>query len=245
MVNRNGSQEKSEAPPYVSFKTVWNFLDKLGEIGTPPRIDRSVWGDTLSGGYGFQLMAALRFLTLIDENGTSQPELRGIADDVPNRKIWLRDRLVNFYGNSIQQLDLSQATMAQLQEAFRDAYSVTGATLNKAISFFLGAARAGEIPLSPYIERNVRRRTTTGKTKKKTKPAPKAKPTGEQTPAAGADSTPEDGDKHERIVTLKSGGTVRVSLSYNAFKLSPEDRKFVFDLIDKIQGYESKEGTGE
>ena len=35
-------------------------------------------------------------------------------------------------------------------------------------------------------------------------------------------------------------------MSYNAFKLSKEDRDFVFDLVDKIQSYESKGGgSGE
>lgn len=240
----NTTGDKSDAPPYVSFRTLWNFLDRLGEIGVPPRIDRSVWGDALSGAYGFQLMAALRFLRLIDDSGKVLPPtddrfgLRDIAGDVGDRKRWLYESLISFYDPRIQALDLSEVTMQQLQETFRESFSVTGATLDKSISFFLGAARAAEIPLSPYIEKNVRKRSTTTRPRKK-KTSTKVKVTDEQPPPSGAVS--EQTDKHERIVTLKSGGTVRISLDYNPFKLSQDDRTFVYDLIDKIQSYESGE----
>jgi len=246
MANRNGKDEGAEAPPYVSFRTLWNFLDRLGDIGTPPRIDRSVWGDSLSGGYGFQLMAALRFLGLTSLDGVASAELRPIAEDVTARRSWLRERLVNSYDARIRNLDLSQATMQQLQEAFRDSYSISGATSEKAVSFFLHAAKAAEIPLSPYIERNVRRRTTATRAKKKPKAQGKPKSAATTQKAADAQTPPPDeGERHERIITLHSGGTVRVSMSYNAFKLSKEDRDFVFDLVDKIQGYESKGGDSE
>lgn len=243
MVTQTDKEGKAEAPPYVSFKTLWNFLDKLGEVGTPPRIDRSVWGDNLSGGYGFQLMAALRFLGLADDEGMASGELRQIAEDVAVRKKWLRERLVSFYGEPIRKLDLAHATMQQLQEAFRASYSVTGATSDKSISFFLGAARAGEIPLSPYIERNVRRRSTTNKPRRKPKPPQQiVNLEGKVAAASGAVGTLDDGDKHERIITLRSGGTVKLSLDYNPFKLSKADRDFLFLLIDKIQGYEGEGG---
>lgn len=40
-----------------------------------------------------------------------------------------------------------------------------------------------------------------------------------------------------KTISLKSGGTVTVSGSFNLFSLSSEDRKFVFDLIDKLENY--------
>ena len=49
----------------------------------------------------------------------------------------------------------------------------------------------------------------------------------------------------ERIVTLRSGGTVRVLLDYNPFKLTAEDRDFVFGLIGMIQNYEAGTHDGD
>jgi len=41
----------------------------------------------------------------------------------------------------------------------------------------------------------------------------------------------------EKSVSLSSGGTVTLSLSYDPFALSEEDRKFVFELVDKLKAY--------
>lgn len=235
--------EKAAAPPYVAFKTFWNFLERLGEIGTPPRIDRSVWGDRLSGAYGSQLMAAMRFLGLIDEAGNADPELRGMAEDREFRPIGLQARLETAYRPAIEDLDLSQATMQQLQDKFRETYSVSGETFDKAISFFTHAAKAAGIHLSPYIERSMKKRTMTGKPKRKRKTVqPKG---GAAKPSANgsASDTNGGGDAHHRIVTLRTGGTVKLTLDYNPFKLDDPDRTFVFGLIDMIQTYET--GGGE
>jgi hypothetical protein len=42
-----------------------------------------------------------------------------------------------------------------------------------------------------------------------------------------------------RTVELKSGGTLTVMASMDVFKLTPDDRNFVFSLIDKLNEYEN------
>jgi len=230
---------KENAPPYVAFKTLWNFLDRLGEIGTPPRIDRSVWSDSLSGAYGSQLMAALRFLGLIDETGNADRELKIMAEDVGQRRQILELRLAEAYLPALgDDLDLSQATMAQLQDRFRETYAISGETFDKAISFFTHAAQAAGVKLSPYIERSMKKRTAAGKPKLQKRSRTKRGPS-KQTKDDQAQSPFVGPDAHERIITLKSGGTVKLSLDYNAFRLSAVDRLFVFGLIDAVQEYES------
>ena len=164
-------ETKVDAPPYVAFKTLTNFLDKLGQIGTPPRIDRSVWGDSLSGAYGAQLMAALRFLELIDENGYASGDLRTVAENAESRKTYLRERLLKLYEPGLYDggLDLGEVTPAQLEEAFRETYKLSGATLTKAISFLVHAAKAADLPISPYVERKTRQRSAPAKSRRKTK----------------------------------------------------------------------------
>ena len=53
---------RKHLPPYVSYRTFYNFIERLQQH-MPSRIDRSYWGELLSGSNGTQLMAALRFLS--------------------------------------------------------------------------------------------------------------------------------------------------------------------------------------
>jgi len=232
------TEKQKVSPPYVAFRTLWNFLDRLGEVGTPPRIDRTVWRDNLSGAYGSQLMAALRFLKLIDDEGNADPDLKRMAEDGAMRKSILSTRLTDVYAPAISGLDLSAATSGQLNERFRENYSVTAATFDKAIAFFLQAAQAADIPLSTYIAKKTRQRSPN----KKPKAKPRAASSTAKKPAAptGAGSTSsDDNDASERIVTLHSGGVMKMILTVNPFKLSKSDREFVFGIIDRIQEYET------
>ena len=72
------------------------------------------------------------------------------------------------------------ATRAQLEDEFKK-YEITGATLRKAISFFLHAANFAEIPLSPYFGK-ISAGAATRKPARKRPPAPKTPPSGSQTP---------------------------------------------------------------
>lgn len=82
------------------------------------------------------------------------------------------------------------------------------------------------------------------KTGRSTTPKPKQKPTTppetrtetqQKTPAVqGTDS----GSSYK--ISLRSGGMVTVTCSANLWDLSPEDREFLFGLIDKVKGYEAQ-----
>jgi len=72
------NKPRRHLPPYVSYRTFQNFIDGLKQR-MPARIDRSYWGDRLSGSTGTQLMAALRFLRLIDAGGVPTDRLRRLV----------------------------------------------------------------------------------------------------------------------------------------------------------------------
>ena len=66
-----GGSEQSKSirtPPYTSYRTFKTFIQDLHEHGVPSRIDRSVLTH-FSGVVGTQLMHALRFLGLVEEQG--------------------------------------------------------------------------------------------------------------------------------------------------------------------------------
>lgn len=142
-------EAKRPAPPYVGFKTFTNFLDWLRE-GIPQQIDRSFWGSRLSGAYGSQTVAALRFFGLLDKDNRPQPPLEAlVVADAEGRAKLLADLLRKHYPE-VFALGLSNATAKQLRDEFGK-YPVDNSTVGKAIAFFLGAAKYAKVPLSSFI----------------------------------------------------------------------------------------------
>ena len=79
-MSSGGSERLRSAgtPPYTSYRTFRTFIDDLHEHGIPSRIDRSVL-TRFSGVVGTQLMHALRFLGLIEDDGRPTQHLRELV----------------------------------------------------------------------------------------------------------------------------------------------------------------------
>jgi len=159
---------KPAAPPYVSFRTFLNFLEWLNEDGVPSRLDRSFWGERLSGATGIQLMGALRFLGLIGDNNRPQPKLEDMAKNPGERMTIIREHLSKCYASAIQGLDLERASLGELEDRFR-IYSIERETLRKALAFFIHAAEYSGMPLSSYITKKTRATKKTDGAKKHTR----------------------------------------------------------------------------
>ena len=69
----------SGTPPYTSYRTFKTFIEDLHEHGVPSRIDRSVL-TRFSGVVGTQLMHALRFLGLIEDDGRPTERLKATGE---------------------------------------------------------------------------------------------------------------------------------------------------------------------
>lgn len=173
---------KSAKPPYVSFRTFLNFLEWLHEeIVIPDRLDRSFWGERLSGATGPQLMSTLRFLGLIDDDNRPQRKLQDMAKKPDERKTIIREQLLKCYAGAVQGLDLEKATPGQLEEGFRT-YSISGETLRKALAFFIHATEYCGVALSPHITKKSRTAKRTNEAKKRTRPARRRLPEEELPP---------------------------------------------------------------
>jgi len=161
MVRNKG---RKRLPPYVSYRTFQNFTDGLQQ-GIPARIDRSYWSDRLSGSTGIQLMSALRFLGLIDANGTPTNRLRLLASTrgIPRTEI-LKEVTTEAFSFLLEgSFDLQSSTYAQLQEAFHNTFELTDGVSRKCVKFFVELASAAGMPLSPFIAKRVRSiRSSTG-----------------------------------------------------------------------------------
>jgi len=162
------TKERKPLPPYLSYKTLRNFLDSM-KVTLPSRIDRSVM-PSLSGANQGALITALKFLELVADDGTPTPNLARLAKaQDAERKKFLKEIITSaFIFLFTEPFNLRSATPRQLEEQFSTKTSATGETIKKCIAFFLAAAKDGDIELSPYLKKM--RYTKTARTPRRTAP---------------------------------------------------------------------------
>jgi hypothetical protein len=148
---------RKHLPPYVSYRTFYNFIERLQQH-IPSRIDRSYWGELLSGSNGTQLMAALRFLYLIDINGKPMEMLKRLVEAKGEQRTRiLHDIADDAYGFVLKSsLDLGSATYAQLVEVFHNTFQLTDDVSRKCVKFFIALAADAGLKVSPFITRKTR-----------------------------------------------------------------------------------------
>ncbi len=159
MISEKG---RKHLPPYVSYRTFYNFLERL-EQHIPSRIDRSYWGDLLSGSTGIQLMSALRFLNLIDANGKPTEQLKPLVAAKGDLRTPLLRKITNESYDFVcsSPLDLGNATYAELREVFHDTFRLTDDVSRKCVKFFIALAKDSGMTLSPFITKGIRSTHTT------------------------------------------------------------------------------------
>jgi len=147
----NDKKQKT-SPPYVAWRTFINFISSLRETGLPSQINRSVMSN-LSYSTQAQLLAALRSLGMTDAIGTPTQTLAQLVEgSEENQAIVIKQMLNDRYGFVLKTLDLARATPDELEKQFRE-IGITGSTVDRAVAFFLGAAEAASLQLSPHLKK--------------------------------------------------------------------------------------------
>jgi hypothetical protein len=221
--------EKKQAAVYVGWTTFKNSLTQLAE-GVPNVIDRTAFPGQ-SGGVQSQLLAGLKFLGLIDESGKPTQDLHGLAvRDEAARKEAMKRLLQERYA-ALFDLGLDKATPGQLAEALSKHYNVSGDTRDKAMRFFLLAAKYSGVKVSRFLAKGagVRKPRAARRGASNSNDAETDPPAPDATPSTTA-----------RTVTLASGGSLTLSADFDVFTISAEDRAFVFGLIDSLIEYEKQ-----
>jgi hypothetical protein len=155
----------SGTPPYTSYRTFKTFIEDLHERGVPSRIDRSVL-TRFSGVVGTQLMHALRFLGLIEDDGRPTERLKGLVKahgtgSWPER---LLELLHQEYAPMFA-IDLETATPSHFNEAFRKAFPAADAVVQKCVTFFLYAANDAGVRISGRVLKGRKPRSLTPRKK--------------------------------------------------------------------------------
>jgi hypothetical protein len=169
----SGSPERarsSGAPPYTSYRTFKTFIHDLQEHGVPSRIDRSVL-TRFSGVVGTQLMHALRFLGLIEDDGRPTSRLKELmkAQDAGHWPETFLELLRQEYSPMFA-IDLETATPSHFNEAFRKAFPAADAVVQKCVTFFLYAANDAGVKVSGRVLKGRKPRAMTPR-RKPPKPA--------------------------------------------------------------------------
>jgi len=146
--------EKALTPAYGSFKTFTSFVNEVRDTGhIPLRVDRSLM-TKLSGSAANETMATLRFLGLISDTAEPTPVFeKYVMATEEERKPVMETILQAAYPFLFNKtgFDIKRASGAQVSELFREAASVNGSTLARAISFFLAAAKEAGVQVSPNV----------------------------------------------------------------------------------------------
>ena len=155
----------SGTPPYTSYRTFKTFIEDLHEHGVPSRIDRSVL-TRFSGVVGTQLMHALRFLGLIEDDGRPTERLKGLVK-AHGTGSWSA-RLLELLGHEYAPMfaiDLETATPSHFNEAFRKAFPAADAVVQKCVTFFLYAANDAGVRISGRVLKGRKPRSLTPRRK--------------------------------------------------------------------------------
>lgn len=160
----------SGTPPYTSYRTFKTFIEDLHEHGVPSRIDRSVL-TRFSGVVGTQLMHALRFLGLIEDDGRPTERLKALvkAHGTGNWSERFLELLRHEYAPMFA-IDLETATPSHFSEAFRKAFPAADAVVQKCVTFFLYAANDAGVKISGRVLKGRKPRSLTPR-RKPAKPA--------------------------------------------------------------------------
>ena len=228
MTDTRNDEERVAPAVYLPFRTFIGAFDVF-DHGIPRRIDRSMWRSQ-SGVVQGQIMMALRFFSLIDQNDEPTPALQRFVNGKEKRKEHIAALLQHSY-LSIFEHDLTKTTGKMLSEEF-DSYRVTGETKRKAIAFFLQAARFAELPMHPLLSSSVRSSAASNQ-KRKRKANGTAKTPNE--PVSVVQPSQENSQTDRKSFRLKSGAEIDIRISANWLELPSDERQFIFDLIDLLQ----------
>lgn len=137
--------------PYMSFGGLKNLIEKLQKDGIPQRFDGSFFGNQ-SGSLTAQVRGSLRYFDLIDDEKQPTQLLRELVSaDEPGRIQILRGMAEAKFADAIA-LGQTNGTKGQLEQVFRSR-GLNGATVTKAVAFYLGLAEYTGLPVSSYFKK--------------------------------------------------------------------------------------------
>ena len=238
----NSSSSSSPGAPYLSFKTFRSGVQSLRANALPTHIDRSVW-PSKSGADQTTLLAAFRFLGLIDANNAVRPRLQELVaakEDTDTEKEVLCGILREHYADLFA-LNLETITPSQFAEAIGE-YGPNRTTRDRARRFFLKAAAHCGVKMSSLLTAR-KPRGTGAKANGASSQRKQVRKPEHKTP-----DPPQDVQRSSAMKVIKlpgAQGELMLSGTFNPFELVDSERELVFSIIDSMKAFESKTGEDQ
>jgi len=221
-------------PPYVSFQTVLNQIERMELEGVPARIDGHYLVG-MSGGTQNQFKHALRSLGLIRDDDKVEESLTELAENPDRRPELFAEILSNRYPKLVE---LPQnATAGQLDEALAE-FGLGKDTRRKAATFYVSAANYAGLPVSKLFKSG---RAASGTAARRSSSASRRTGTtrrGTTKSGTAADPTPVS-EGHSHTVKLRTGGTMTLTVDVNPLSLKGVERTFFYAVVDLLDEYEA------
>ncbi len=165
-------ESQKPLPPYLSFKTLQGFVQRLHDTAVPERVDSSVL-QNYAGSVARKLVAALRFLGLTEDGGRTTEKLDRLvkAYGTPEWAVALSEVIAGAYRPVVGELNLQTATPALVNERFR-AWGAEGTALPACVAFYIAAVKSAGVPISPHIVARARARPERGRGRPRRAAAP-------------------------------------------------------------------------
>lgn len=147
------SEESAKStPPFCAFSALQKLADDHRDNGVPGKIDKTVFG-TKGGGTVYSIIAALKYLNFIEDDGTPTVLWRQfVSFNESGRKDVVRELLPASYPALFGSgFDLTVASAGQFNDALREAYKIGGSTVDKVATFFIAACKFAEVELSHHL----------------------------------------------------------------------------------------------
>jgi hypothetical protein len=142
-------------PPYMSWGSLENLIERMSKDGIPGRIDRSVLAG--SEGAKTQVLAGLRWLELIELDGSVTATFEQLVKG-SDRQALIGKLFREKYAEQVA-LGERNASQRELEESF---HPYGGETARKAASFYLKGAKFAGLPTSSYFKVPRTRRARSG-----------------------------------------------------------------------------------
>lgn len=149
---------KPARPPYAPLKGVRDFFEKVATKNPPQRVSRDYLASIgVAASNEQHLVAALKFLHLIDESGRPDRHFDVLYLKGRERTRGLQNLLKAAYPSLFTgELDLETATRAEIHDHFVRRYSLHGQMARKATALFTLLCTLAGIPVSPELAREAR-----------------------------------------------------------------------------------------
>lgn len=153
MATGAGRGRKATRPPYAPLKGVRDFFEKVASKAPPTRVDRSYLASIgVAASNEQHLIAALKFLGLIDEGGRPAKSFDVLYLRGPERRRAMQNLLRQAYPSLFSgELELGTVSRAEIHDHFVRRFQMHGQMARKASALFVLLCTLGGITMAAEL----------------------------------------------------------------------------------------------